>query len=502
VEPMGIITKYYPFVDEETKSILDTLMEGASSYYDFVQRLSAFVLENEVPVNLAYIAAVQAWWCRIEDKKELIQEKYKDVLCIRPWGYAHASAESDQIRFHDSVVTAIENLTQESVDDWILTELHLLHAHYHFPMFGGIPSLLEPVEKARELIAANSLLRCFKAQAYFFDGWSKRVEGNIDSSVATYKRGLELAESHDDSLHRYMNLGGLGDVLKNVSIKEAAARFEESYSVVQDLEVPYLESDVLYDSGLVFEVAGEYDLAMASYLESLKAFEFNESENDQSLLLIRVHILMGNSQRALEMINRYIEESSNLETMVFQLLKAWALALTDKLGDAERTLETVYSMMIKSGFEQILGDYYHISGVIELKRGNFLEALDLIEKAWKIAERVPSGLNQNRALLDLARAEIMLSSQSKDTTKIVAPGEWLCKLEKFATERELTGIRMQAALLKSEFYQIHDQLKNAQAVLRDALDITDSPGVVTLRKKIAKRILEIDQLIQDEELVS
>ena len=349
MEPMGTITKYYPFIDEESKTILDSLMEESTSYYDFVQQLCKVVLENEVPVNLAYLAAVQVWWCRIEDKKGLIQEKYKDVPCIRPWGYAHASVESDQIRFHDSVVTAIESLMQESVDDWILTELHLLHAHYHWPMFGDIPSLLEPVEKARELIAANSLLRCFEAQAYFYDGWSKRVEGNIDSSVATYKRGLELAESHDESLHRYMNLGGLGDVLKNVSIKEAAARFEESYSVVQDLEVPYLEGEVLHDSGLVFEVAGEYDLAMATYLESLKAFEFNESENPQSLPLTRVYILMGNSQRALERINRYIEESSNLETIVFQLLKAWALALTDKLGDAERTLETVYSRMIKSG---------------------------------------------------------------------------------------------------------------------------------------------------------
>jgi tetratricopeptide (TPR) repeat protein len=299
-----------------------------------------------------------------------------------------------------------------------------------------------------------------------------------------------------------MNLGGLGDVLKNVSIKEAAARYEESYSVVQDLEVPYLESEVLHDSGLVFEVAGEYDLAMATYLEALKAFEFNESENDQILPLTRVYILMGNSQRALEIINRYIEESSNLETIVFQLLKAWALALTDKLGDAERTLETVYSMMIKSGFEQILGDYYHISGVIELRKGNFLDAIGSIEKAWKIAERVPSGLNQNRALLDLARTEILLSSQSKDTTKIVAPGEWLCKLETYAKERELHGIRMQAALLKSEFYQNHGQLKDAQATLQDALNITDSLGVATLRQRISTRIEEIDRQLHDEEIVS
>lgn len=502
MKPMGTITKYYPFIDEETKSILNSLMEESSSYYDFVQRLCETVLENEVPVNLAYIAAVHAWWCRIEETMKLIQEKYKDVHWIKPWGHAHASFESDQIRFHDSVVTAIENLTQESVGDWILTELHLLHAHYHWPMFGDIPSLLEPVEKARELIAANSLLRCFEAQAYFYDGWSKRVEGNIDSSVATYKRGLELAESHDESLHRYLNLGGLGDVLKNVSIKEAAARFEESYSVVQDLEVPYLEGEVLHDSGLVFETAGEYDLAMATYLESLKAFALNERENYQFVDLARVNILMGEGQKALLLIDRYCEYVEPIETIICHLLKAWALAFTDKLGDAERTLESAYSMIIKSGLEPILGDYYHISGVIELRKGNFLDAIGTIEKAWKIAERMPSGLNQNLALLDLARTEILLSSQSKDTTKIVAPGEWLCKLETYAKERELHGIRMQAALLKSEFYQSHGQLKDAQAVLRDALNITNSPGVTTLRKRITAKIQEIERQLHDEEIVS
>jgi len=497
VEPLGIITKYYPFIDDVSKTILDSLMDKSSSYYDFVQQLYKVVLENEVPVNLAYLAAVHAWWCRLEEPMNQIQEKYKDVHHILPWGYAHASLESDQIRFHDSVVTAIESSMQESIDDWILTELHLLHAHYHFPMFGDIPSLLEPVEKARELMAANPLLRCFEAEACAYDGWSKRVEGDIDSSVATYERGLELAESYDESLHRMLNLGGLGDVLKNVSIKEAAARFEESYSVVQDLEVPYLEGAVLHNSGLLFEVAGEYDLAMATHLESLKALEFNESENYLSLPLTRVYILMGNSQRALEMVDRYCEYVEPIETITVQLLKAWALALTDKLGDAERTLETAYSMIIKSGFEQLLGDYYHISGVIELRKGNFLDAIGTIEKAWKIAERVPSGLNQNRALLDLARAEILLDNQSIDDTKVVASGKWLCKLEDFAVQRELPGIRIQAALLKSELYQNHGQLKDAHATLQDALNITDSLGVVTLRKKIAERLHDLNQLITE-----
>ena len=61
---------------------------------------------------------------------------------------------------------------------------------------------------------------------------------------------------------------------------------------------------------------------------------------------------------------------------------------------------------------------------------------------------------------------------------------------------------MQAALLKSEFYQNHGQLKDAHATLVDALTITDSLGVVTLRKNITDRIRELNQLLREAEMSS
>lgn len=177
MKSMGTITKYYPFIDEETKTILDSLMKDSSSYYDFVQGLCHVVLESDVPTNLAYIAAVQVWWCRLEDEIGLINQKFKDVPQIVPWGNIHVSLERDQIRFHDAIVKAIGHLVEEETDDWILTELHLLHAHFHWPVFGDIPSQLEPVGKARELIDANPLLKCFEAQACFLRGVGKKNRG-------------------------------------------------------------------------------------------------------------------------------------------------------------------------------------------------------------------------------------------------------------------------------------------------------------------------------------
>jgi tetratricopeptide (TPR) repeat protein len=498
MKPMGTITKYYPFIDENTKSILDALMEESSSYYDFVRRLSTLVLENEVSINLAYLAAVQAWWCRIEEAKSRIQEKYKDVPCIKPWGYAHQSIASDQAMFHDAVVSRIDEAVSTSLEDWIETEFHLLHAHYHIPMFGDIPSLLEPVEKVKQLIAANPLLECFEAQACFYEGWAKRIEGEIEDAIVVYKRGLELAKAHDESIHKYMNLGGLGDVLKNVNIKEAIARFEEDYDLVRDLEVPFLEADVLHDSGLVFLVAGEYDLAISCFVENCKALGLS---NTPSPMLARIYVDLGDGQQALDIINQYIEYYGQ-DSIAF-ISKARALALLNRLDEAQKNLDKAHELAMKSGLDRILGRYYEASALLELAKHDYPAAMDFFEKSWDIFERVGEMTGEkNRALLGLAQAEILLDKQSEDVKKSVTPGRWLSKLEKFATEHNLSGIRMQAALLKSEFYQNHGQLKDAHAVLVDALDITDSPGVTTLRNRITVRIQEIEKHLHDEEIVS
>ncbi|MHA2302066.1 MAG: hypothetical protein ACXACD_14065, partial [Candidatus Thorarchaeota archaeon] len=474
-------------------------MKDSSSYYDFVQSLCHVVLESDVPTNLAYIAAVQAWWCRIEESMKLIQKKYKDVPCIRPWGFNHATYERDQARNHDAVVEAIEKAIGTSLEDWMETELHLLHAFFHWPLYGDVPNILEPLEKVKRLIDANPLLNCFEPLVYAFEGMAQYCEGSIKDSLLTVQRGHELAEVSDDSLFKYINLLEQGFILSSVNIQDSLAHYEELYVMAQDLEVPYLVAEVLNDSAVAFEMAGEYDLAISSHLEKHKILE---TVGMPDPLLSRIYAILGNGQQALEIIDRYFKYHGPMEIPTYHLYKARALALLNRIEKAERTLDTAHSLVIKSGSDSHLGYYYHISGLIELRRGDCLAALDFLERALEISERIPSGFLQNFALLDLARAEISLDNQSTDSAKVVTPGKWLSKLEKYSIERDFHGIRMQAALIKSEFYQNHGQLKDAHATLQDALDITDSLGVATLRKRISDRIQEINRLMQDEEIVS
>jgi tetratricopeptide (TPR) repeat protein len=497
LEPVGTITKYYSFVDEKTKSILNSLMKDSKNYFDFVERLSAFVLENEVPLNLAYLAAIHAWWCRVEDIIDAIQDKYNDIPCIRPWAFHCDSMERDQLWFHDSVVDAIEGLLDNSIADWMVVELHILHAFFHYPL-GEVPSILEPTRKAKAMIDANSLLTCYEPALMTFEAYAKAVEHHGNEALAMVRKGKELAQKYDDPLYKYMNMLYEGNILRCVSVHDSIILFEELYDLADDLGVPSLIGEVLNDSSIVFETVGEYDLAISCHNEILKMAGGKCVGDTTYMLLSRLFNTLNDGIQAQEWIDRGFECGGPIASPTLYYYKAWSLALQDQTGEAERLLETAYAMLVKAGVEVHLLNYYHISGVVELRKGNLLAALERLTKAWKMAERIPRGENQNRILLDLARVEIALGGESTDDARAPVPGKWLSKVEDFALEKELPGLRMYAALLKSEFYIKHSQFKDALETLESALNITDSLGVKTLRSRISSQIKEIGVLIADK----
>ncbi|MFW9804956.1 MAG: tetratricopeptide repeat protein, partial [Candidatus Thorarchaeota archaeon] len=296
-------------------------------------------------------------------------------------------------------------------------------------------------------------------------------------------------------LHLYLNLGGKGDAQKNVNIQDALASFDASYVVAQDLGVPYLEAEVLHDTALVFETAGEYDLAISSLLEAWKTYGLDNGTSFPLLQLSRVYARLGDGQQALETVQSYMDSIGHQETIGGYLVRALALAQLDRVAEAESDLIKVYPLVMQRGLDRILGRYYLASGLVEQARGDYLAASDFLEKGLEIFEQVGDVHGEkSRALLGLARAEIVLVKKATNGEKSITPGTWLCRAEKHAVDRNLPGIRMEVAFLMSEFYQSHGQIKDAIGTLEGALDITDSLGVRTLRTRISERIAELRSL--------
>jgi len=488
---MGTVTKYYPFIDEDSRAILDTLIEESESYYEFTQRLGEVVLNNDVHNDLAYIAAVHTWWCRLKETMSLIQEKYRECHCIHPWGFLHDDmTQLNKVR--DRCIQAINKVKETGIDEWMEVEFQVLHSYFYYPYHGDVPSLLRPLERASELIDADSNLICFDSLVCALKGWAMNLEGDVENAFRMLSKGKSIAESNDDYLYWYINAINEGAVLLYRDVPLAMERFEELYDLAQELNVPYLLSEVLNDSSMVFETAGEYDLAISSHIEVEKISGENFWTNQ---IRSRIYSMLGEGQKALDEINKFSHHETAPTHRIWGLRRAWALALLGRTKEAEQDLDSIKSQLLRSGSDTILGTYYHVLGVIEMARGNYLSALDFLETSWKYAEQMPRLLNRSIVLLDLAKVEYLAF---KDSTEGMTKRTWLSRLERHVMEHKLPGIKMQVALLKSEFYQDQDQLKDAQAILQEALDITDSPGVGTLRKKIMKRLDELSQLISEQ----
>ncbi|MHA2386477.1 MAG: hypothetical protein ACXAEE_09745 [Candidatus Thorarchaeota archaeon] len=272
MKPMGTITKYYPFIDETSKEILNSLMDESDNYYEFVQRLCETTIENEVPINLAYLATIQAWWCRMSGTLQLIGERYNDVPWIKPWLYIVDSGVRDQVLAHDTVIKYIDCALEQQVDDWIEIDLHILHAFFHHPM-GEIKSLFEPLDKAKDLIATYPHLGCFESVLYAFEAIAIFKEDDVNGALEILQKGKSLAKRYDDTVYMYMNILQEALILSGANVNESASMFENLYELVQELQVPAFETEILNDSSLLYETMGEFDLTISCHHEMMKILD-------------------------------------------------------------------------------------------------------------------------------------------------------------------------------------------------------------------------------------
>ena len=85
LEPFGTITKYYPFLDEKTRAVIESVMGASENYRDFVVRLGAKVVSEDLSSMLAYLAIRHAFNLDLFETIDLIAIKFGEIDLINPW---------------------------------------------------------------------------------------------------------------------------------------------------------------------------------------------------------------------------------------------------------------------------------------------------------------------------------------------------------------------------------------------------------------------------------
>ncbi len=490
MEPLGTITKYYPFIEEGLQKTLTSLMEESQSYFGFVLKLANHVLENDVHPHLAYIAAVQSWQTRVVELMDAIALKFHDFAPIQPWKYPFRVSVSDPIIQNESFQQNLYRGLEGCNEDWILVELHLLDGI--FKMFTSVPESMKSINAGRKLVEANENLMCFCPWALIIEARASRRECPLEHALDILEKARTMTEKYDDRVLECERLMAQAWIKRDTDIQTSLDLYEQSYSLAHEMEVPFLLASVMDDCSIAYELSGEFDLAIASAKESMDVYQGNLVT--PLLILARIFSRLGIGEKAQQCVGQVGTILGNTSIHVFHLRKALAFLLLNKLDDAEEQLEIAYPLVLRTDLEVYLSEYYHVTGLLEFARGELHNSLNTLQKSLEILERRYRPLWEVPILRDLASVEITISLQSEDKSAEVVPGHWLNRLETQVNKYPFPGLMMEFALCKSHFYLNTGQIQDARQILADALALSDSDAYRTLRRQIEERIGAIDVL--------
>ncbi|MHA2143440.1 MAG: hypothetical protein ACXADF_18035 [Candidatus Thorarchaeota archaeon] len=492
MEPIGTITKYYPLFSDETRKIVEKLVENAMSYYEFVHSLVEAADTYPMDSELACFALIQS--AQFPDSWHKMQARCPESVATKPfsfmrWDSYDPISKEFQDEFHHSMKKAVSSEPYE----WILAPLYRAAGYS-----SSEPMRTKYYDEFRNLIESRSNLHCFYDTLLQEDAIWQRIEGDIEASLQSLDEAFEIANKYDDIMSAAGSLSVKANTIKDIDIHRALQLHEEAYSMIADR---LTEFDATYmfalNIGMTYETMGEYDLALAFYQKDFELMSkfADHVQTTQALVTSRVYCELEMPQQALEWL---ISRSASLQFQDSYLhsIAARVFTLLGQLDDAAGHLARGNKLAIVSGSDTMIAAYLHSRGLYELATDDLDAASSSFQEALKLSLpqfQVPA----NYALIGLTKVEVAKAMKAQASgLNIHTSGEWMSRLEENALERNFPGIRIQHALLKADYQANIGEQEAAMQTLSDALTISDSSGVKTLRKRINERLEELEGIPQ------
>jgi tetratricopeptide (TPR) repeat protein len=493
LEPIGTITKFYPFLSKETVETIEDLIVEAEDYRDFVHNLIQSIEQESMTTEISQFAVLQTDVAfRLDDDIwSLIRSRCDEDVITRPWSFFN-DPEFSFLRELEKFEKTVQESLNSGPSNWIRLHLHLIGG-----FMGTWVDYKKHIDSAHELISTEPELECFSPHLCYIEQYVKRREGDIDGILKGYQNGLEIAERNDDVYWKAILLQGKAMALQESNPHEALELLNEALELSKSICTIVHSQKIISDMGHIHSILGEYDLALAFYLEGVElasgVVRKGVSVIDTTASVAGIYCDLDQPLDALEWIKWY------------KGLKAWGriksietrvLIQLDQLDEVPDLLEKYHSLVLERGIDVEYAYYNYIKGLYEFALRDTENASQSIEQALSEFERLSYARSVNRALLALTQIEVVSERDSKATQDVDSSGPWMNRLETHAREKNYPGIRMQHALLKAEYQELIGEYEASRLTLQDALTFTDSPGVKTLRKRINERLEELEGILQ------
>ena len=463
MDPIGTITTYFQFIDEETKNVLESIMIEASDYYDFVNRLGELVLNTDSPVMVVYFAihhAILAYEYKLIDQ---IREKYGEHQILGP-NLFYASVYQGTYEDVKKVHELADAILATKPEDWIALEMNFMKFEVDMSNYPTTMYQTSTMDKIRELIDSDPRFDFYESTLNDYLSIRAHSDGDAEGRIRCINKGLRIAEKFDDRVRVAHFLIRKANVVMNHDRAECRELLEHAYRIVEtDLGIPTNYAEILDKLGILDAIRGKFDSAIKRLLEVVSIRERGGTDTaNASFFLSTLYNVIGDPETGLEwglMTEDQLQSRPKLINRA-KLNQIWSLILLKRLTEAQVLLDSYREPVLKSGDESQLAWLHFVTGVLEMKQGDFSLAATSVEQGLRIYERLGWAFIMELFFLhQLAKIEIY----SSDSEEIISPS--LAILEDKALSEDLPGFLGQVLLLKAEIAIMqHDE-----AVLREII---------------------------------
>ncbi|MFW9927648.1 MAG: tetratricopeptide repeat protein [Candidatus Thorarchaeota archaeon] len=499
MEPFGTVTKFYPFLSDESREIVETTLGAADNYEDFLEKLIDLMKAQDIGLDLSVFIAVHTWTLTESRISNKLLPMIEDDVILKPWaiGFSERPLKEWASIYPPSVKQALKT----SLKDWI---------RFHILLMGTrCPDIVESqsyFDAAEEFLADNPDLKCFSTEIYYRLGNRIKADWDIEGALEQFERALRIAEDHDDLFWIARCHFAMAVALKDSDLFRALELMEKAYKTYKALGMKLYIHSTAGDMGLFHSIIGEYDLALEFYNEDLKYEDhYSFSKRIMAVVLSRIHCEIENPKEALEWCEWANDDASTTTSLIdrldvqpehsriyYSLAVARTLIQLGKLDGVSGLLDSIHEAVLKFGYDLEYAAFNTVMGLLDLAAGKVVEGFQILEEALAEAERLNVQVYVNSLLLELTKAELNHFDKidSKRTTDTSGP--WMTRYGIHAREKNYPGIKMQHALLKAKYQELIGENEAAILTLQDALTFTNSPGVKTLMKRIQERLQELE----------
>jgi len=481
MKAFGTITACFPYVDEDTRSILQSVMVEAKDYNDFAERLCERALGGDVQVLLTYFAYFHAY---LQGKYNLL----KGLMDARvgsdlthPFELTYYARRGEPIEWSDfrKAMAAAIKMTD---NDWMACHVYMAWREF-IEFFYPLDSYADyaPLDILESKIKNDESYNFFLSSLHRIKATRFGEENNIEESILWYDRAISLATKHDDIEKLANLLYEKASLVRRVNLGEALSILRVQKELCD--QIGYVDARGLNVHCLGFIVAalGEYDAAIEYQSEYLAVREsLGLPVGLMKCVVASLHNLIGNGKTALELAIHGKKDMASSAAGFAQIQEAWALLNLERIEDAARILDELRESSLKA--EAQLMWMYFVEGLIEKRRHNCASALFSLEKALDLFEESSRVLSYtSMTLVYLTDVEIDAYPYDKRAAKAEFSGPWMQRLMKHVEEKNLPGFAMQALLLQAKFRFKQGQVARSRRMLKRVLKSSEAAGLHYLK---------------------